>query len=66
LIFSIFLKYGIDRYPFDPTFKRPFKIKLIDFVEYGHKTIVQIIFCLRFIPRILEAHTEKNTGISPV
>ena len=66
LVLPIFLKYRVYGYAFDPTFKRTLEAKLIDFIENGHKTVVQIIFRLRFILGILEAHTEKNTGISPV
>jgi hypothetical protein len=66
LVLSVFLKNGVYRNPFNPAFKRSFETVLIDLVKNGHKTIVQIVFCLRFVPRILEAHPEKNTGISPV
>ena len=64
--FSVLLQYRIYRNPFDPTLKRPVKLVLVNFIENGHKAVVQIVLGLRSIAGVFETHTEKNTGIFPV
>lgn len=64
--FSIFLKYRIYRYSFEPSFERTLRPELSDFFENRHETIVQIIFRLGFIPGVFKTNTEQYSRISSV
>lgn len=62
-LLSVPLERSIYGYSFDPTFKRSLVIVLANLFKNCDETVVQIVFRFYFVARILEAHTEKNTGV---
>src|SRR5690606_18860027 len=63
-LLSVFLKYGVYGYTFDPSFKRPFTIILFNLFENCYKSILQIIFGLCKIWRITKTNGEQDSIIA--